>query len=199
MPVTVTGIVQVVAAGLPMARLPPVKVIVLVAATTVSTLPVPQTLLVVASETLKPAGNTSVKSMPFKAEIVLLLVIVKFSVEVAPSTMLVGLNALVKAGGEMTVRLAVPVPPVPDSAVLTLPVVLVLTPAIELLTLTLIEQELLAGIVPPLKLMAVLPAIGLKVPPQVFIAMGVASTSIPAGKLSVMAVEVSGKAFELVN
>lgn len=73
-----------------------------------------------------------------------------------------------------------------------------LAPAVVPLTATEIEHVLDVS-EPPLKLMAVLPAKGLNVPPQVLVAAGVAATSKPAGKLSVIASPFSVKAFGLVK
>src|SRR5689334_4266050 len=109
----------------------------------------------------------------------------------------VPVNALLKAGGPTTVSVPDAVPPAPVSVVLTLPVVLFLTPAVVPLTLTLIAHVAgLAPIEPPVRLMLVSAAFGEKVPPQVLVAAGVASTSTPAGKLSLMLRLFSVNAFE---
>lgn len=124
---------------------------------------------------------------------------VSVNVEVPLSATVVGENALVIVGGAKTFNVAFAVPPAPDSVVLTFPVTLFFAPAVVPLTATLIEQVPLDVSDPPLKLIAVAAASGLKVPPQVFVAAGTAATSKPAGKLSVIAKPVSAKAFELVK
>jgi len=88
------------------------------------------------------------------------------------------------------------VPPIPPFVELTLPVVLTSAPAVVPLTLTLIEQLLLIGIEPPDKVMLVAPATGANVPPQVFVAVGVASTSIPVGNESVTPTPVKATVFD---
>jgi len=80
------------------------------------------------------------------------------------------------------------VAPVPPLVELTAPVVLTLFPKVVGVTFTVTAHELLAEIVPPLRLIEVLPAVAVNVPPlHVLVAPGVAATCRPAGKLSVTA------------
>ena len=91
-------------------------------------------------------------------------------------------------GGANTFNVALAVPPEPDSAVETAPVVLALAPSVVPLTLTLMLH--VAGLTasePPVRLMLVAAATGVNVPPHVFVAVGVASTSTPAGNASLIA------------
>jgi hypothetical protein len=63
--------------------------------------------------TTRPAGKLSVKATPLCVTLVCGWLIVKLSVLLVFSAMLVGLNDLVMLAGEPTVRFAVPVLPVP--------------------------------------------------------------------------------------
>jgi hypothetical protein len=132
-----------------------------------------------------PVGRLSVTATPVKPlAFVDGLVIVMVSVDVPPGPMLVGLKAFAIVGGATTVSTALAVPPVPSFVELTAPVVLVLAPAVEPVTLTEIEQ-LLPGVViePVLKLIGEVPE--LKVPPQVF--AGLPAKVMPAGMVSLTA------------
>jgi len=80
------------------------------------------------------------------------------------------------------------VAPVPPLVELTAPVVLTLFPEVVGVTFTVTAHELLAEIVPPVRLIEVLPAVAVNVPPlHVLVAPGVAATCKPDGKLSVTA------------
>ena len=95
-------------------------------------------------------------------------------------------------GGGTTVSTAVAVPPVPPSVEATFPVTFVLSPLVVPVTTTLTEQEAPGdAIAPPERVMVVAPAAGPKVPPQVFVADGVAATASPAGKASVTPIPVN--------
>jgi hypothetical protein len=86
----------------------------------------------------------------------------------------------------VTVKVAEAVPPLPPFVEVTLPVVLTLAPVVVALTLTVKVQAVLTGMVAPLMETLVAPATGAKVPvEQLFVAAGVASTTISAGKGSV--------------
>ena len=150
--------------------------------------------------TTKPAGKLSVTLTPeIPAGFAAGLVMVMVSVEMPLSAMVVGENALAMVGAVKTLSVAFAVPPAPDSVELTVPVTLFFAPAVVPLTVTLIEQEPLAASEPPVKLMLVAAAAGANVPPQVLVAPGVAATSTPGGKLSVIASPLNGIAFELVK
>src|ERR1700687_3903244 len=97
----------------------------------------------------------------------------------------VGVTEIVKSPApSVAVLLVAPVPPLVE---LTLPVVLLLVPEVVGVTFTLTAHELLAEIVPPLRLIEVLPAVAVNVPPHVLVAFGVAATCRPPGKVSVTA------------
>jgi hypothetical protein len=105
-----------------------------------------------------------------------------------------------------TSNVAVAVEPAPPSLELTAPVVLVFKPCVVALTLTLIEQLPPAvAIAPPDRLTLVAAATAVNAPPQVLVAIGVASTSRPAGKGSLMLTPVTppgliaGLAMVIVN
>jgi hypothetical protein len=87
---------------------------------------------------------------------------------------------------------AVAVLPVPPSVEVTAPVVLTCAPAAMLVTLTENVQEPLAAIVPPLRLMALVPGVAVIVPaPQVPVMPFGVETTKPAGRLSVKATPVN--------
>jgi hypothetical protein len=88
--------------------------------------------------TSSPAGRISVTATPVSATVELGLSIVNVRVEVPPSGMLVGLNALLITGGATTVMLAIAVLPVPPFVAVTAPVVLFFTPAVAPVTVTMI-------------------------------------------------------------
>src|SRR5216684_38795 len=96
----------------------------------------------------------------------------------------VGETAIVKSPAPSVAEAVLPVPPLVE---LTLPVVLSLEPEVVGVTLTLTAHELLIAIPPPLRLMEVLPAAAVNVPPQLSLALGMAATCRPVGKLSVTA------------
>ena len=100
--------------------------------------------------------------------------------EVAPfSRMLLAPNALPMVGGDtaatvtVAVLLTVPVPPLVE---LTAPVVLFLIPVVAPVTLTDSVHEPAAATVAPLRLTDALLAVGVNVPPQVFVAFGELAT-----------------------
>ena len=98
---------------------------------------------------------------------------------------MVGETAIVKSPApSVAVLLVAPVPPLVE---LTVPVVLLLVPEVVGVTSTLTAHELLAVIPPPVRLMEVLPAAAVNVPPQLSLALGTAATCRPVGKLSVTA------------
>src|SRR5262249_56864824 len=75
-----------------------------------------------------------------------------------------GLNTFAIEGGASTLTLAEAVPPVPPSVALTFPVVLFCKPAAVPVTLTVNVQELLAGIVPPDRLITLVFCVSGSVP-----------------------------------
>ena len=102
-------------------------------------------------------------------------------------------------GGARTVRLAEAVEPVPPSVDEIAPEVLLFKPAVEPVTLTEREQELLAARVPEDKLTVDAPAAAVAVPLQVLVTAGVVETTTPAGKVSEKARPESGEALGLVT
>ena len=129
--------------------------------------------------TCRPAGKVSLTATPLKAVPVLGLVMVKVRVEVPPTEVVVGEKALLILGGATTVSVTVLLlEPVPPSVEVTAPVVLDLVPAVLPVTFTLMVQGLLSAILPPLRLMLLLAAVAVSVPPHVLLApFGVATTS----------------------
>jgi hypothetical protein len=100
-----------------------------------------------------------------------------------------------------TVKVSVPVLPVPPFVELTLPVVFTFEPLLVAVTSTVTVHVPLAAIVPPVKLTEVFPAAGAKVgePHPVDVMFGVVATCKPAGKLSVKATPVKAvPVFEFV-
>src|SRR5438309_1451250 len=142
--------------------------------------------------TCRPAGSVSLKAMPVSARFELGLLSVKVTEVVEFSRMLVGPKALVIDGGASTFTLAVAVPPVPPSVEVTFPVVLVCRPAAVPVTFTENVQELLAAIVPLLRLIEFEPAVAVIVPaPQVPVKPFGVETTRPAGSVSLNATPVS--------
>src|SRR2546427_719413 len=141
--------------------------------------------------TVRPVGSVSVKATPVSASAFAPgLVIVKVSDVVAFRPVPLGLNTLAIAGGASTLSEAEAVPPVPPSVEVTLPVVLLLLPAVVPVTSNeKVQDDPAAGdavSVPPDRLMVPLPAVAVIVPlPQEPVTLGVAATTTPAGKLSV--------------
>ncbi len=158
---------------------------------------VPPQTVAEALATVNPVGSVSVNATPVSATALAAgLVIVKVSEVVAFKAMLLGLNTLAMDGGASTLMLAEAVPPVPPSVEVTLPVVLFCVPAAIPVTFTENVQELLAAIVPPLRLITFVPAVAVIVPPpQVPLRpFGVEITS-PAGSVSVKPTPVDAVVF----
>ena len=115
-------------------------------------------------------ASVSENAPPVRAD-VLLLVRVSVTVEEPPDGIEVGLNALLMLGAASTVRFAVllAVPAVVVCVVVTPDVVLGCTPGVLLVTLKITVQLPFCGMVMPLKLSAVAPAVNVfgVVPAQV--------------------------------
>src|SRR5262249_59911347 len=100
--------------------------------------------------TFTPDGNVSLTATPVSAVPPFGLLMVKVSVEVPPTPMLVGENALLTVGGLVTVSVAVLLAwPVPPFVELTAPVVLFLPPPDVAGTSPETAHELPAGVDPP--------------------------------------------------
>src|SRR5260221_96523 len=162
---------------------------------------VPPHTVAEALATVSPVGSVSVKATPVKAAALAAgLVMVKVSEGVAFRAIVDGLKTLAIEGGASTVNIAVLlVAPVPPSVELTVPVVLLLLPAVVPVTSTeKVHEEPAAGdavSVPPERLMLPLPAVAVIVPlPHEPVTLGVAATTTPAGKLSVKATPLSALA-----
>ena len=85
--------------------------------------------------TTMPAGRVSVKPMPVRATVVLLLVMVKPSEEVWPTITVDGVKPLLSVGAPTTVNVAVLLVALPPVSVAEItPVVLFFTPAVVALT-----------------------------------------------------------------
>jgi hypothetical protein len=153
---------------------------------------VPPQTVAVAFATVSPVGNVSVKATPVSATVFAAgLVMVNVSEVVAFRAMLLGLNTLAIDGGATTLIEAEAVPPVPPSVEVTLPVVLFCVPAAIPVTFTEKVQELLAAIVPPLRLITLVPAVAVIVPAphEPVRPFGVEITR-PAGRVSLKATPV---------
>src|SRR6266849_4932579 len=160
------------------AILPPVKLMVVSPAAGAN---VPPHVLLEpgTAATCRPVGKVSLTATPLKAVPVFGLVMVKVRVEVPPTAVVVGEKALLILGGATTVSVTVLLlEPVPPSVEVTAPVVLDLVPAVLPVTFTLMVQGLLSAILPPLRLMLLLAAVAVRVPPHVLLApFGVATIS----------------------
>src|SRR5260221_2642661 len=152
---------------------------------------VPADRVAEALATVSPVGSVSVKATPVKAAALAAgLVMVKVSEVVAFRAIVDGLKTLAIEGGASTVNIAVLlVAPVPPSVELTVPVVLLLLPAVVPVTSTeKVHEEPAAGdavSVPPERLMALRPATAVILQlPHEPVMLGVAATTTPAGRLS---------------
>ncbi len=157
---------------------------------------VPPQTVAEALATVNPVGSVSVKATPVNATALAAgLVMVKVSEVVAFRAMLLGLKTLAIDGGATTLIEAEAVPPVPPSVEVTLPVVLFCVPAAIPVTFTEKLQELLAAIVPPLRLITLVPAVAVIVPAphEPIRPFGVEITR-PAGRVSLKATPVSAAA-----
>src|SRR5262249_4586742 len=180
-PVTSTLTVQVPLAAME----PPLNVREVFPAAGVN-VPPQEVLALGVAATCTPEGSESVNPTPVSdSALAEGLVMVKLSVVVPLTGIVVGLNDLVIEGGATTVMLAEAVLPVPPLPEVTLPLRLFLTPAVTPVTLTATMQVPLAAMVPLLKLRVVSPAFGANVPPQEALAPGVLATCNPAGSESV--------------
>ena len=187
--VTVMEIEQLLLAG----RVAPLSLIEVAAG---AALKVPPHRLVTLGEfvTCIPAGNESLTPTPVSATVFTDgLANVRVRVEVPLTGMLVGENDLVIVGGAMMARPAEAVVPVPPFDELTVPVVLVMLPAVFAVTSTFTSQLMPTGIDPPVRLIELVPALAVKVPPQVLLVFGTVATTMPDGNVSLTATPLSGR------
>jgi hypothetical protein len=154
-------------------------------------------------------GNVSANPTPESAVPAFGLVMVKVSVTVRPGPMGPAKDfAIVGALGTVSVPL-VAVATTPPFAVVMPPaaIVLVYAPAAEAVTFTVTAQEPFAGMVPPASLIAVSPALSappapsVSVPPQVLVAVVLASVIAPGvvGNVSVNARPVTAVLLPLLK
>jgi hypothetical protein len=162
---------------------------------------VPPQTVATALATVRPVGSVSVKATPVSGSTFAAgFVIVKVNEVVAFSAILLGLNTFTIDGGASTVTLAVAVPPAPLSVEVTLLVVLVCNPAATPVTFTENVQELLAAIVPPLRLIVFVPWVAVIVPaPQEPVNPFGDEITSPAGSVSLKATPVCAVALGLVR
>jgi hypothetical protein len=153
---------------------------------------VPPQTVAVAFATVNPVGSVSVNATPLSGSTFAAgLVMVNVSEVVAFRAMPLGLNTLAIDGGASTLMLAEAVPPVPPSVEVTGPVVLFCVPAAIPVTFTENVQELLAAIVPPLRLIVFVPWVAVMVPPpQVPVRPFGVEITRPAGSVSLNAMPV---------
>src|SRR6478609_6226059 len=154
---------------------------------------VPPQTVAEAFATVRPVGSVSVNATPVRETAFAAgLVIVNVSDVVAFRAMFDGLNTLAIDGGATTLMLAEAVPPVPPSVEVTLPVVLFCVPAAMPVTFTENVQELLAAIVPPLRLITFVPCVAVIVPaPQEPVRPFGVEITRPAGSVSLKPTPVS--------
>ena len=143
--------------------------------------------------TVNPVGSVSVNATPVRATAFAAgLVMVNVREVVAFRAIVEGLKTLAIDGGATTLILAEPVPPVPPSVEVTLPVVLVCKPAVIPVTFTEKVQEAFAAMVPPDKLITPVPAVAVMVPaPQEPVRPFGVEITKPAGRVSLKATPVS--------
>lgn len=168
------------------ARLAPASVMLVPAATAVIVPPPQDPLRPFGVATIRPVGKLSVNPIPVSATVFAAgFVIVKLKVAPAFCAMEAAPKLFVIVGGAATAMLADAAAPFPPSTELTVVVVLICAPATVPVTLTVIAQELLPAIPPPLSTTLFDPAVAVTVPPQVFVnAFGLDTTS-PEGSASV--------------
>src|SRR5215510_7295685 len=144
--------------------------------------------------TTRPAGRLSVNANPVSVTLLFGLLMLMVSKVVPFNGIFVGANVLVTLGGLATVRVAVLlVAPVPPLVELTAPVVLGrLLPDCVPVTFTTIVQ-LVPGVamLPPDRLMLVLFAVAVTVPPHVLLTPGVLATCNPFVSVSLNATPFS--------
>src|SRR5262249_22507507 len=138
--------------------------------------------------TTKPAGRVSEKEIPVRGNVFPAgAVMVKVS-DVEPAVRTLGApNAVTRAGGAATIRVAAAVLPVPPLVEFTAPVVLVKLPAAVPVTVTLKVQAPPTAMLAPVKAIVLLPLV-VSVPPQVLV--DPLATVTFAGKLRVKATPV---------
>jgi hypothetical protein len=146
--------------------------------------------------TRKPAGSESVNPMPVSVWLALELVTVKLNVVLPFSGIVAAPNVFVIPGGEITLKFAVAVLPVPALVDVTAPVVLTMLPADVPFTFRLNVHEPFAATLAPDKLTVADPAAAVIVPPpqEPLRPLGVATT-IPLGNASVKPTPLSARAF----
>src|SRR5262249_49214561 len=150
----------------------------------VVSVPPPQTVDVPVG-TVNPAGSVSMTATPVNAVVVFGFVIVNVSTLVPPSGIVAASNDLDIDGGPTTVSVAVLlVPPAPLSFELIGPVVLLHTPVVPPVTVTLNEQLPLAASVPPENVIVPGAVVDTIPPPHAAVGPDV-GTVIPAGSVSV--------------
>jgi hypothetical protein len=175
----------------PDVRVPLLRLMLLLAAVAV-TVPLQVSLSPLGVATTKPAGRVSLKLTPVRPNPALGLLRVKVKLVVPFSGMLAAPNALLIVGGLATVRVAVllatPVPPLVE---VIAPVVLSLVPEVVPLTSTLIVHWPLAARVPLARLIVLVPATAVTVPPHTPTTLGAAATCTPAGNGSLKATPLS--------
>src|SRR5215470_15731142 len=189
--VTFTATVQELATAI----VPPLRVMLPEPAVAVTVPPpqLPDKPLGVATTTF--AGRLSLNATPSSETVFAAgLVMVKVSVETPLAPITLGLNALAIEGGATTEMEAVAGPPVPALLELTLPVVLVLSPAEVPVTFTEKVHEPPAAIVPPESVTTdvpdTVPVVMVPAPHEPVRPFGVATIN-PVGKLSLKATPVS--------
>src|SRR5581483_5973258 len=153
----------------------------------------------VGATTMAPGvvGSASLNATPEIASFGFGLTIVNVRWLTPPAMIGDGKKFFAICGGDSAVSVAVATLAVlvPVSLVARNPLMLSCGPAVVAVTLTVNEQELLAGMVPPLKVSEVALAVGAQVPPHVVVAAGVAATFVLLGSASVNAAPVNGAAF----
>ena len=144
----------------------------------------------------RPAGNVSTTvTVPTVASVPILFTVREYAAPICPSRKLPECDLVTVKSGAITVSDAEAVFPVPPFVELTAPVVLLKTPLVALVALTLIEHEELVATVPPVRLTAPDPAVAVTTPPQVFVSPFGVETTSPAGNVSVNATPVSATEF----
>jgi len=169
-------------------RLPPSMLMLLAPAVALMVAPEQELLRPFGVANRSPDGKVSLKPTLLKAVVAFGFVRVKVSETTPPGEVPTKLNDSLMEGDKITATLANAVPPVPPSVEVTAPVVLFCTPVAVAVTFTLKVQDALVDSAPLERLMVLLPAVAVIVPPlqEPVSPLGVETTS-PAGNVSVKA------------
>lgn len=179
------------------AMVPPVRLMDVVPAVAVSD-PLQPFLEFAGVEITSPVGSVSLTATPVRPAVVFGLVILSVSVVLPFNGMLGVAKVFNRTGGATTVRLADEELPVPPSLEVTGPALFVYAPAVVPVTLSEMLHDRFAAMVPPVRLMEVVPAVAVNDPAQVLLELAGVEMTRPVGSVSLTATPVRVIPFGLV-